>query len=368
MSDIPRTVGRTDVSPQEAGYRASRLDVLDDFFLRLIGETKLQCASYLLARRGKIFACRSFGSLLPGRRDLPFLPDSIRTIASVTKVFTAVALFQLMEQGKLTLTQPVSTLIKEFDTDAHRKIRIDHLLTHTSGLAPDPGFCLEPYPSYRSGFKDMEEFLKYALRGPLQAQPGERWAYCTNGFVVLGEIVARVSGMQYREFVRERILDPLGLADTHFQVPDEKKDRFCFTGETGAAATSDRLWDAGGGLHSTLYDLFRFGQMMLDRGRLDGTLIVSRKSVERMTANRLRDVPADAWETHLDDKPYGLGWSLSCRSVLTPDVFEHEGAGRVMLLVDPREELVVVYFIPTAIPWVPESLLCPLAMIWSGLE
>ncbi|MBN2531487.1 MAG: beta-lactamase family protein [Spirochaetales bacterium] len=369
MSDSTILTGETGATPKEAGYYPPNIERLDTFFTGLIKEEKLQCASYLLARYGKIFAHKSMGRLLPYGPDTPFRPDSIRLIASTTKVFTAVGILQLAEKGKLTLDQPVSDFIKEFDTDMHRKISIFHLLTHTSGLAPDPGFYLEPYPVYKNVFKDMDALIRYTLSGAVHSKPGERWAYSTRGMIMLGEVIKRVSNMEYEDYIQKNILDPLGMTDSHFIVPPEKRDRVCFTKEPDKTIREQKeLFNAGGGLYSTLNDLFRFGQMMLNNGQLDGVRIVSRKSVETMISSHLKNVPADAWEVHQDDKKHGLGWSLEYRSIVTPGTYGHEGAGRVNLIVDPAEELVAVYFVPTTIEWVPESLICPMAIIWSGLE
>ncbi len=369
MKNIPVTSGPCDISPGEAGFHPPVLEKLNGVFKRLIDEEKLQCAGYLLARRGKIFAHAALGRLLPDAASPPYQPDSLRMIASSTKVFTAVGLMQLAERGLLTIEQPAADFIKEFDTDLHRGIKLSHLLTHTSGLAPDPGFSLEPYPVVKYDFKDMDEFLSFALRGPLHSEPGARWAYCTNGFVILGEVIARASGMPYETYIQKNILEPLGLNDTHYNVPPGKRNRVCFT-EPPAPGFWERpdLLAAGGGLYSTLRDLHRFGQMMLDSGTLGGVRILSRKSVEAMTTNRLHRVPADAWDTRQDAKLHGWGWSLEYRSTVTPGTYGHEGSGRVNLVIDPAERLVAVYFVPTAVPWVPESLLGPLAIIWSGLE
>ncbi len=369
MSEPSIISGRTDITPEQAGFHSPALGKLNDFFAGLIAEEKLQGAGYLLARHGRIFAQASLGRLLPSKQSPPFRPDSLRGIASATKVFTAVAVMQLAEQGKLTLTQPAAAFIKEFDTDMHRGITLFHLLTHTSGLAPDPGFSLEPYPVARHDFKDMAELITFALSGPLHSPPGERWAYCTNAFVILGEVIERVSGLPYESFIQKHILDPLGMNDTYFIVPPEKRERVCLTGDPDPGLWEGKnLLAAGGGLYSSLPDLFRLGQMMLDNGTLDGVRVISRKSVEKMSTNRLRRVPADAGETRQDAKMYGLGWSLEYRSTVTPGAYGHEGSGRVNLVIDPAESLVAVYFVPTDIPWVPESLLGPLAIIWSGLE
>jgi len=371
MGDITFQTGPVEIDPREAGYNPQKLNKLDELFSRLIKEEKLQCASYLLSRKGKSFAWKSMGRLCYDDEDTLFMPDSIRALASVTKVFTAIGIMQLMENGKLFLDQSVSHYFPEFGKGNNWKIIIEHLLTHTSGLAPDPGFCQEVHPDYRPLPETMEELITKSITGVLPSGPGERWAYCTKGFMLLGEIISRVSGMPYEEYIQKHILDPLGMDDTYFSVPENKRNRVCLVKE-GDRDRLDRgighITNAGGGLFSTLKDLAALGQAMLNKGVLAGTRILSRKTVEKMTTNQLKDVPTDAWGYHSDDKKYGLGWSIAYRSIITPGTFAHEGAGRVALYIDPVEELIAAWFIPTEVEWVPESLINPMAVIWSGLE
>ncbi len=368
MPDISFHTGATEITPEEAGFHPPRLSALDALFARLVERKKLQAAGYLLARRGKIFAWRTLGSLVQDSPDAPdgsagpFLPDSLLAIGPITQAVTAVALFTLMEAGRLTLEQRVNGIVKEFDTDLHRGIAVSHLLSHSSGLAPDTESASPP--------RNTREFMRYALRGPLLAPPGEHWAPSVSGFAVLGEIVKRVSGMEYEEYVKRCVLDPLGMNDTHFTVPKEKKERICRTGkgkDDGARVKGKDPLAAASGLHSTLPDLCRFGGMMLGNGRLGDARIVSRKSVEAMTANRLRDVPAEEGAVRLDRKQYGYGWSIARRSIVSPSAFESEAAGRAALVVDPAEELVAVFFVPAAGAPVPEAVLSALTVVWSGL-
>ncbi|MBN2533940.1 MAG: serine hydrolase [Spirochaetales bacterium] len=370
MSNVEIHTGKEDIKPEDAGYYSPQLEKLDNLFLGLINEEKLQCASYLLARKGKIFACKSMGRLLYDNTEKPFLPTSIRRIASITKLFTSIGIMQLIEKGKLYLEQPVADIIKEFQTEMHSEINLFHLLTHTSGLAPDPGFSLEPYPVFSWELHDVNAVIQSSLKGPVHFKPGERWAYCTSGYVILGEVIKRVSGLEYIEYVRERIRNPLGMNDSFFKAPEEKKDRICLVKEQEKmwhGSTGTDPFAAGGGMYSTIYDLFRVSQMMLNKGKLDGKRILGRKSVEKMTTNQLSDIPADAWGSKTSHMNYGLGWSLVTKSIITPSTYSREGAGRSAVYIDPDEELIAVYFVPTLIDWLPESVINPLGIIWAGL-
>src|SRR5690606_27599387 len=132
---------------KEAGFSEEVLERLNDHFAQLIKADKIQCASYVLARHGKVFADGAMGRLRFDRPESVMNKDSIRRIASVTKLFTAVAIFQLIEEGKLFLRQSVADWIEEFKHPLYESINIMHLLTHTSGLRADPFYYLEPYPA-----------------------------------------------------------------------------------------------------------------------------------------------------------------------------------------------------------------------------
>ncbi len=116
--------GRIDVEPDAVNYDPAALDALDAHFQGLIETEKIQAAGYLLARDGKIFAHRAMGKLSTGEEAGEFMPDTIRPVASITKVITTTGILQLLEQGKIFLKQPVCEIIKEFDTDMHRQITI----------------------------------------------------------------------------------------------------------------------------------------------------------------------------------------------------------------------------------------------------
>lgn len=326
MSDKPKTavhVGETQTSPEKVGYIPERLDRLDEHFLDLIEQEKLQCASYLLARHGQVFACKSMGKLRYDD-DRDFLPDSIRRIASITKAFAAVAVVKLIEDGLLYLQQPVASIIDEFDTDVHKGITIWNLLTHTTGLPPDPGYFTEPYPMgwwhIAEGAKAMEQdmnWIKAILCGPLHAEPGEEWIYSSAGFCILGEIVSRVSGTPVEEYILQTIAQPIGMTRSFFDVPKELHDQVCVTNDWGDKDLKGDEDQSGwpprtaGGLYSTLLDLYRFAQMLLNQGTFEGVRILGRKAVEAMTRNWLIEVPAFQWGASSSENPTDLGWRFA---------------------------------------------------------
>jgi CubicO group peptidase (beta-lactamase class C family) len=177
------------------------------------------------------------------------------------------------------------------------------------------------------------------------------------------------------------------MEHTFYDVSEKLHGQVCITDDWGEEeltrerAEEDRTkWPprVAGGLYSTLHDLWKLGQMLLDKGTLDGTRILGRKTVEAMTRNQLRpNTQAFYWGDRIPSKQYGVGldvyekpdilaWN---RELLSPGSFSHEGAGRSGMYVDPAEGLVFVYFAPvTDVDWVPEAVVNPLSVVWSGLS
>lgn len=380
---------------QDAGFDPEVKERLDRHFEQLVHDGKVNCASYLLSRDGEVFAEEAFGKLKPDHAEALFRNDSIRRVASVTKLFTAAAIFQLVEQGKLFLRQSVSEWIGEFKHPMYEKIQIWHLLTHTSGIQADGGYYTEPYPmgywDVMFAFQpetdgpfavtDPEElekqsrsaWIRAVLSGkPLHA-PGEQWSYSSAGYAILGEIITRASGTRYEEYVMEKIVKPLGMSRTFFEVPEELHAEVCIINdfEVSRLKKDDRKYGpprAGGGLHSTLGDLFRFGQMLLNGGTLDGVRILSRKSVEKLTDNALDSgIKGFCWGGNVQSMTYGIGASLTGPGEWMPEgSFGHEGAGRCKLVIDARHEAVIVFFVPSNMDWCPESIVGTQNLIGSG--
>ncbi len=369
--------GQTMATPQEVGFRPEVITKLDAFFMECVEITPIQAANYLLARRGKVFAWKSVGKLSGLEEKGDFQPDSLFGIASITKTLTSVGLMQLVEQGKLALEQPVCTILPEFQTKMHEGIAIAHLLTHTSGLPADPGAHTEPYPrAWRSPDLTKENWIKWALQGPLQYPTGTTWNYCSKGFWFLGEIIARTSGMAYTEYIQRNILDPLGMTRSFFLVPKELRDQVGIVNEFDQKELHEEptedfspSWCAGGGLSSTPYDLWKFAQMLLNKGTFNGQRLLGRKTVEAMTRNQLDRVPAYTWGSNIKAKPFGLGIEVNREPLTSPGTFGHEGARWSGMFIDPVEEMICIYFQPTVFDfWHARYMTGARAIAWSGIE
>lgn len=378
--------GRTDIDPAQAGMDAGQLDKLEHLFAGLVEKERLQAAGWLVARDGNIVVHRSLGKRTFREDSDDFKPDTIRCVYSITKVITTVALLMLVEEGKLYIRQPVADWLEPFDHPMYRPITLWHLLTHTSGLAPDPGFDQEPYqkPWYAwRAYRQMEDAsrtwsaddtIRMILSEPLRDKPDRQWLYSTTGFAILAEVIARAAGMPYERFVEERIFKPLGMNRSFFGVPEPLRAETCVVNDWEASALqmpsppAELLVNGGNGMFSTLEDLWRFGQAMLDGGRFGDTQLLGRRMVREMVTNQLRGISSNAWGAKIAKFEYGMGWSISVDDLCTPGTFGHEGAGRCGLYIDPAEKLVFVYFVPTAVDWVPESVINPRNLVWSSLQ
>ncbi|MDQ6420792.1 serine hydrolase domain-containing protein [Paenibacillus sp. LHD-117] len=385
------------ITALDAGFDPAVQSRLERHFEKLIEAGKIECASYLLAQGGSVFAEGAFGPLTRDNPASMLQKDSIRRIASITKLFTAVAIFQLVEQGKLFLRQSVAEWIEEFKHPMYERVQIRHLLTHTSGIQADPFYYQEPYPmgwwdvlfAYepdKEGASDetdpekLEElekqgrtaWIRAVLSGKPLAGPGEQWSYSSAGYAILGEVVTRASGVRFEEYVMEKIVRPLGMSRTFFSVPEELHAEVCVINQHEASRLTNKESGhaprAGGGIYSTLEDLFRFGQMLLNGGSLDGVRILSRKSVEKLTANALDDgIPGFCWGGKVASMTYGLGASLTGPGEWnTEGSYGHEGAGRCKLHIEPERKAVIVFFVPSNTDWSPESITGTQNIIGSG--
>lgn len=383
---------KTEYSAMDVGYDPKRVEYLTHFFEDLIEKKKILSANYCLARDGKVFANNAVGKLSFREEDSRELqPDTIQKIASITKLFTAVAIWQLVEDGRLRVNQKVGEIIEEFSFPPFDEITVAHLLSHTSGLQPDYN-CFE-YKYQVSQWNFIQEdkgnnWIAASLRSGLRYKPGVEWAYSTFGFVILGEIISRVSGEFANDYIMEHIVKPCGLKDTGFDyckkeiisrmnIPHERREKQVneVLGGTYIDTDEGTVWEkipaTGGGLYSTSYDLCRFGTMLLQGGYIDGNRILGRKAIEKMTTIYPHpDVKDYCWNAGGVYHPCGLGPDMRCNdaSIYTPGTYFHEGAGGCCLIIDPTEKMVAAWFVPYINDvWCIESQFHAAAVIWSGI-
>ena len=367
--------------PTAASLSPEKLKRLNVELDRYVAAGKLAGGVLWVGRRGQAPYVYAFG-----HRDVesraPMREDSMFRIASQTKALVSTATLMLQEEGKLLIGDPVSKYLPEFRettvavskpsggydiVKARRPITIRDLLTHTSGVGYGGGLARDRWEAAGiTGwyFADRQEPIRETVSRmaslPFESQPGERWVYGYNTDI-LGAVIEQVSGQPLDELLRSKIFMPLGMNDTHFYVPESKRDRVATVYSLGANGRIERTPDKGGmvsqgsytsgprrsfsggaGLVSTARDYARFLQLMLNGGELDGVRLLSRSTVELMTSNHLRGIAFN------DGQGFGLGFSiltdLGARG--TPGSvgeFGWGGAYHSTYWVDPKEQLVVVY-------------------------
>lgn len=394
-------IGKTDCKPIETGYDESRIDKLNQRLQNMIDRRLVHGAAYCISHKGKIIAHGALGHDNALGEETPMQPDTVFSIASITKVFTATAIMQLVEDGVFNLNDPVSDWLPQFGKKPFSDIKIIHLLTHTSGLYPDRGCFDEVFPKcswelVEDGFRLWDKTGEYdwisaGISAGLRRPVGTEWQYSSFLFCVLGEIITRASGINAQTYITENILKPLKMRDSGFNpelTPDTAKRCFVFDEEekkylnniiSGTVPERDdegRMWDSipatGGGLNSTVYDLVRFGNAFVYGGRLDGARILGRKAVEKMSKVQLHGVPDHCWGAQEPDRKYGVGFDIRHTPAFTysDHTIMHEGSGASSIDIDLDEQLVAAWFVPfDTVPggWCPEPLYNVQNIIWSGL-
>ncbi len=387
---------KTPYSPEEAGYAPERIEALNRHFKKLVDCGQLQGASYCLSRNGKVFTLNAMGKLtnIEGD-DRPLTPQSHNIVYSVTKLFCAAAIFTLVEEGLITLDQRAGEFIEEYNLPPFDEITIAHLLSHTSGLKPDSGCFENPYEVYQweqigKGYKVGERnWIKSSLKTPPRRKPGAEWAYCSYGFVVLGEIITRVSGMFAHEYIKQRLLLPCEMTESGFRemLTKNQASTLCIKYEREARmvnnilkdipVTEDELyWNqipaTGSGLFSTLEDLVKFGTMLMQGGVYHGRQIMGRKTIEKMSARyTTKDIKEYCYNFGGVERAYALGPDIrrNLYSIYTEGTYFHEGAGACCLMIDPFEKMVAAWFVPySGTNWLSEALYNASAVIWSGIR
>ena len=371
---------------RSSGFPSARLARMHAALRRHVESGSIPGLVALVHRRGRehveTIGTMGFDSKVPVRR------DTIFRLASTTKPITAVGAMILVEECKVRLDDPVDEWLPELrdrrvlrtidspldDTvPAMRPITLRDLLTFRSGYG-EVAFLSPTCPLQKALVEARlplsewpfagtpDEFMKRLGSLPLAHQPGDRWLYHMSG-EILGVLIARVSGKSLGGFLHERIFKPLGMRDTGFQVPEAKLDRLptCYgrdmvTGKLvvldearGGYAARPSVFESGaGGLVSTVDDLLAFGHMMLVNSTYGSERILSRPSIELMTADHLtreQKAASPFFENFWETRGWGLGLGIiTARNDLAdvPGRFGWDGAFGTSWYVDPKEELIGV--------------------------
>jgi CubicO group peptidase (beta-lactamase class C family) len=373
-------------SPEMAGLSSIKLQKLDKAMAEWSEKGYMNGATAIVIRNGKIAYHKAFGINDLDTKSL-LKKDDIFRIASQTKAITSVAIMMLYEDGKLLLDDPVSKYIPSFkkqsvlekfnDKDttfttvpAAGEVTIRQLLTHTSGLGYANIGSKEANAIYdkakiTAGLGQGNSSLLAAIsrlgKLPLMHQPGARFTYGLNTDV-LGCLVEVISGNNLEEFFKTRIFEPLGMKDTHFNLPIEKAGRLVnlyredSTGKLNKMTsgmlntpvgpeyplTKHSYFSGGAGLSSTVLDYGIFLQMILNNGKYNGQQLLSRNAVRIMTSNQIGDVP-------FGFNKFGLGFEVimpqgSARTEAQEGTFSWGGAFTTSYWADPKEKMVICFY------------------------
>lgn len=364
---------------RDGGFSAERLQRLHSFMREKTDAKGYLGGVTLVARHGRIVDWQAYG-FRDIARTQPMQHDDIFRIYSMTKTVATVAVMMLVEEGKLTLDDPVSRFLPAFKDakvfaggtpeaptlrEAKEPIRIRHLLTHTAGFPAglegdgEAGVLLERADPYSA--QDLKGFVDRFAGVPLAADPGTRFGYDGAALEVAARVVEVISGQRFDAFLQARILDPLKMADTGFSVPQEKRSRavdITTMGDEGKLVIAEgpsallpgeplrRYPSAAGGLYSTAADYARFCQMLLNGGTLDGASILGRKTVDMMMRNHLTmlDPPVNQFGPA---EGFGLGgyvvldvarWGVA----VSPGLYGWAGAASTTYFIDREEDLYAI--------------------------
>ncbi len=371
----PRTPSLPEARPESLGLSPVRLQRMSDVFRREIDKGTMPGATIMGARGGQICWFEALGKQNPAD-SRPMGQDSIFRIFSMTKPIVSVGIMMLLEEGHFLLDDPLAKFIPEFAEQkvgvenngkldlvpVKRPITIQDLLRHTSGITYEHtgnGLVQQLYQQSRVRSRKITNAEHAALVAsmPLICQPGAEWNY-SRSTDILGRVIETVSGKPLGTFLTERILAPLQMTETAFH-----------TGEANAARLAEPFatdpWNGdkiqlfnmlekpvmesgGGGLVSTTMDYARFAQMLLNGGKLDGTRIIGRKTLELMASDHLDPSVEIKGTLTQPGHSFGLGFGVRIQEGIAPfsgsvGQFFWSGMGGTFFWIDPKEDLFAVF-------------------------
>lgn len=333
--------GLPQVEPQAMGLDPQKLVAMDAIIAEGIATKKMPGCVVCIGRQGKIAWLKAYGHKQVEPTEAEMTTDTVFDMASITKpVATATSIMLLIERGKLSLSDKVSTLIPEFAVNDKQDITIRDLLIHQSGLLADNAIA-----DYQSGPAEaMQKIYALKLLNPL----GSKFVYSDVNFILLGDIVKRVSGRSVHEFSQQEIFAPLGMQDSGYLPRDELKARAAPTEQRDGHWMQGEVHDprafkldgvAGhAGLFSTADDLAVYASMMLGNGKFGKTQIFTPQTVSLMTRGN-----------RVSSGMRGLGWdkktgySTNKGDLLTESAFGHGGFTGTVMWIDPELDLFFIF-------------------------
>jgi CubicO group peptidase (beta-lactamase class C family) len=362
-------------APEAVGLSSERLTRIGTALKAEIGKGRIPGAAVLISRHGKVAFWEAFGERDPAAHT-KLAKDDLFRIYSMTKPICSVAVLMLAEEGKFILSDPIRKYIPALSKlqvatpkdgglalePTHSDITIQDLLRHTSGLSY--GFRATHikgvYEEAEKGINDKSntEVMKLLGTLPLAFHPGSTWEY-SRSTDVLGALVEAISGRPLGEFLRERILSPLGMKETGFHVPEAKWSRIAQAGpdpdthqpQAMLEVRHPRAFESGGGgLVSTAPDYLRFAHMVLNGGELEGVRLLSPRTVAWMTSDHLGTIARG--NEYIPGAGYGFGLGVAVRGAagISPvhgsaGDYHWSGAGGTFFWIDPREQLIGIFML-----------------------
>lgn len=365
--------------PEEVGMSSQRFERIHEAIQRHVDAGEISGAVTLVARRGRLVHFEAHGLMdIESKRSMQ--TDAIFRIASMSKPITGVAVMILIEEGKLRLSDPVSRFLPGFKDSkvavprgnsgefyvvpADRELTIRDLLTHTNGLMTG-GIGSKAGPPRPAEGDTLASYIPRLAAVPLDFQPGTQWAY--SGFAgpdTLSRIAEIVSGQPYDEFLRTRIFEPLGMKDTFFYPPGDRRSRLVTLYNKSPkglvkAANQDGFslktyFSGGGGLMSTAEDYLQLAEMLLNGGELHGRRLLSPRTVDLMASNHVGDM----FNGKLGRPAHGMGYGLLVGIVedsvaaglrVSNGSFGWDGAFGTQTWIDPKEKMVTIVMIQTQV-------------------
>jgi CubicO group peptidase (beta-lactamase class C family) len=391
----------TPASPESAGMSKAALDRIEDHLKRrYIDAGRFPGTQLLVYRRGSVVhsAVQGFADL---ERKAAVKDDTIFRIYSMTKPITSVAFMMLVEEGRIALDEPVHKYIPEWKNlgvfqagtapafltkPPARPMQIVDLLRHTSGLT----YGFQQRSNVDAAYREkkigevikagtLQSMIDELAKTPLEFSPGEAWNYSVSTDVI-GYLIGKISGMPFEQFLKERIFDPLGMADTDFFVSADKAHRFaaCYNADPGGMMsfhavekkggltlqddpakssflTRPSFISGGGGLCSTAADYLTFCRALLNGGELGGVRLIGPKTLKLMTTNHLpggRDLPEMSRSMFAEATYNGIGFGLGFSVTMDPaktlipgsaGEYAWGGAATTSFWIDPAEELIAIF-------------------------
>jgi len=343
--------------PAKAGMTPERLARIPARMQAFVDKGTAAGFVTLVARHGQLASLEAVG-YQDRESKTPMRTNTIFQIMSMSKPVTGVGIMILMEQGRLSLLDPVEKHLPEYrgqtmtnGSKPTHPITIRDLMTHTSGM---PGGSPDALKGPRGNWDHtLAEVVAIESQMKLESEPGLKWRYSNAGIATLGRIIEVVSGQPFEKFIHDRIFEPLGMKDTFYFLPVDKRSRLAavYTDDNGVLKrfTGDRFREGSkypapeGGIYSIATDLAAFYQMMLNHGVLTGRRILSRAGVDVMTALHTGDIPAG----FAPGMGYGLTWSVVREPAGTLRLnsigsYGHGGAYRTYGWIDPAKDMLGV--------------------------